>query len=162
MTSLLPAGRPGRKVSMLPGSDKIAAHHSDNDLGFRVVGLLHYGDYQRLTLDNLTPMSSPTAPIPDTEGALFRFFAFCLMTRVLSSSVFNLSTTQRRVARDGPERLHSRLSSKVRRTRDADSSTWRCRRHGARRHGRCSTSSIPCDGTGTFSCSLDSGHDLII
>jgi len=81
------AGRPTWREVRSAERKKTLAYHGDNNLGFRVIRLLHY---IRLSTKQFPSAYSPTVPIPDTEGALVGAFAFCLITLVLSSSVLNL------------------------------------------------------------------------
>lgn len=87
-----PAKVSHKSVTEIRFSSGRETNHRDNDLGFGIVGLFNYIKI------NISPYMetkySPTVPIPDTDGARDGALELCLITFVVSSSVFSLIICQ--------------------------------------------------------------------
>lgn len=87
-----PAKVSHKSVTEIRFSSGWETNHRDDDLGFGIVGLFNYIKI------NISPYMetkySPTVPIPDTDGARDGALELCLITFVVSSSVFSLIICQ--------------------------------------------------------------------
>lgn len=87
-----PAKVSHKSVTEIRFSSGWETNHRDDDLGFGIVGLFNY---MKISISPyMETKHSPTVPIPDTDGARDGALELCLITFVVSSSVFSLIICQ--------------------------------------------------------------------